>query len=103
MTQRKRRVRFTSLCDDDRYFLALLELKCAIAIVELAAIHKRNIHAIEDRISSTAIDAMQQISIEGIEATIKDLNQASDLYRKCALKNSGLSPMDEHRKRFEVA
>ncbi len=101
MTQRRRR--FTGLCDDDRYFLALLELKCAIAIVELAAIHKRNVHEVEDRISSLAIDAMHQISIEGIEATIKELNQSSDLYRKCALDKSGLPPMDEHRKRFEVA
>jgi hypothetical protein len=101
MTQRRRR--FTGLCDDDRYFLALLELKCAIAVVELAAIHKRNIHAIEDRISKSAIDAMHQISIQGIEATIKDLTKASDLYRNCSLSHSGLPPMDEHRKRLEVA
>jgi hypothetical protein len=101
MTQKRRR--FTGLCDDDRYFLALLEMKCAIAIVELAAIHKRNIHAIEDRISGTAIDAVQQISIEGIEATIRELNKASDLYRDCCTHTYGSPAMDAQRKRQEVA
>lgn len=101
MTQR--RCRFTGLCDDDRYFLALLELKCAIALVELAAMHKRNLHVIEDRISSSAIDAMQQISIEGLETTIKDLNKGSNMYRDRSVERTGLPPMDAHRKRFEVA
>jgi len=96
MTTRRRR-RFTGLCDDDRFFLALLEMKCALAIVELATIYGKNVTQTEDRISNLAIDAMLQIDSACIESTIQELNKASDLYRRCAIERSGVDAYTEHR------